>query len=192
MRLFIAVDLDERARRRVWGTVSRLRRQCREISRDLVHVLRWKAPASLHLTVHFLGEVGVRRLPALRAALAQPLHLAPFDVEFGGLGVFPTDGEPRVVRLVIASGAGGLAAMHYELGTRLGKIGFQVEARPYTPHLTLARIRSSTSVSLGAVFDTLSIDPIGPSRIDHADLYRSQASPAGSTYASVLRIPLAP
>jgi 2'-5' RNA ligase len=142
--------------------------------------------------VHFLGELELGRLPELRTALAQPIRLAPFDIEFGGLGVFPTRGESRVIRLGVASGAGGLASIYVELWSRLASLGLGLETRRYTPHLTLARLKSPVSVDLGSVLAAMSLEPVGPCRVDHATLYRSQPSPIGSTYGAVLRIPLAP
>ncbi|MCX6539717.1 MAG: RNA 2',3'-cyclic phosphodiesterase [Acidobacteria bacterium] len=192
MRLFVAVDLDEHARRGVAVAIGRLRQQCKQASRDLAYALRWKSPDTLHLTVHFLGEVKLGRLPTLRAVMAQPVRLAPFDIEFGDLGVFPTRGESRVIRLDVASGAGGLGAMYVELWNRLTRLGLELESRRYIPHLTLARLKSPVSVDLGALLATMSIEPVGSCRVDHATLYRSKLSPLGSTYAAVLRIPLEP
>ncbi len=190
MRLFVAVDLDESARRGVAVAIGRLRQECEQISLDFAYALRWRTPDTLHLTVHFLGEVDVGRLPALRAVLAPPVRVAPFDIEFGGLGVFPTGGQPRVLRFSVTSGTAGLAAVHAELGNRLESIGFQLETRPYTPHLTLARLKAPVSVDIGTLVATRSIDPIGTCRVDYVTLYRSQLAPAHWVYGAVQRIPL--
>jgi len=91
------------------------------------------APERLHLTLHFMGSVPNSRLPALRATLRVPFQ--PFELRFshcerwpGGLLVAPPDALPQA-----------LARLHADLADRLRRLGMSVEARPYRPHITLAR-----------------------------------------------------
>jgi len=192
MRLFVAVDLDERARRQATAAMVRLRRHCEEASRDFAHILRWVPPDKLHLTLHFLGEVDSARLPALRAALAAPLMLRAFDLSLGAPGVFPLSGPARVVWLDVAAGAGELSALHAELGARLREHRFELEQRSFAPHLTLARLKSPPPTDLAWLIQSAVIEPVAPWRVDHVTLYRSQLSAAGSLYGAVLRMELAP
>jgi len=87
----------------------------------------------LHLTLHFMASVPNDQLPALRAALQVPFQ--PFELRFshcerwsGGLLVAPPDALPPA-----------LAGLHADLGDELRCLGLPVEARPYRPHITLAR-----------------------------------------------------
>lgn len=90
-------------------------------------------PASQwHLTLHFLGALPRAQLPALREALR--VAFAPFTLALGrpalwrgGTAVLEVDAVPR------------LLALHAVLGQVLQAEGLRVEARPYRPHLTLAR-----------------------------------------------------
>ncbi|MEI6669833.1 MAG: RNA 2',3'-cyclic phosphodiesterase [Acidobacteriota bacterium] len=190
MRLFLAVDLDSAGQRGVATAISKFRHQCESSSRDLAYALRWSSPDTLHITLHFLGEVDRGRLPLLRTALTPPIRLAPFEIEFGNLGIISTGGLSRLVRLDVASGADGLTEVHRELARRLVGAGFAVDSKPFEAHLTLARLKSPGSVDLGSVLSSRSIDPIGRCKIDHATLYRSQPSPLGSIYGSILRVTL--
>ncbi len=92
-------------------------------------------PAQWHLTLHFLGAVPRARLPALREALRLPcMPFAPFTL---------TLGQPALWRggtaVLEAAAAPRLLALHAALGSALLAEGLRVEARPYRPHLTLAR-----------------------------------------------------
>lgn len=91
------------------------------------------APADWHLTLHFIGAVSREQLPALRAGLA--VALTPFTLHLGvpaawphGLAVLLPHGTPP-----------GLGALHEALGLRLRGLGLRTDARPYQPHLTVAR-----------------------------------------------------
>jgi 2'-5' RNA ligase len=89
-------------------------------------------PDKLHATLHFLGDVAQDRIDALCAAIdvaSPPFELQPRSqaVWRGGIAVLETDAPPP------------LLALHTALGDALVSIGLAVEARPYRPHVTLAR-----------------------------------------------------
>jgi 2'-5' RNA ligase len=100
------------------------------------------APDRVHLTVHFLGQVARARLDELRAALAPPaLALTPFALRWSHARVWP-----RGLAVLLPSeaeadapGLQALHALHARLGEVLRQLGMPVEARPFRPHLTLAR-----------------------------------------------------
>ncbi len=91
------------------------------------------APEQLHLTVQFIGAVPNARLPELARKLALPMH--PFDLTLGraevwpqGLAVLCPDAVPDA-----------LTALHADLQAALQRLALPVEARPFRPHVTLAR-----------------------------------------------------
>jgi 2'-5' RNA ligase len=75
MRLFIAVEIDDRVRRIAEATAAAVRAA---IGPGLK--ARWVAPENMHLTVRFIGHVDDDRVPALIAALTPPLDITPFDI----------------------------------------------------------------------------------------------------------------
>jgi 2'-5' RNA ligase len=90
-------------------------------------------PDNLHVTLHFLGDVRVDRVPALRGAL----HLAwdPFTLRLGraevwgnGVAVLLPHGTPAALR-----------DLHARMARAVTGAGLVVESRPYKPHVTLAR-----------------------------------------------------
>jgi RNA 2',3'-cyclic 3'-phosphodiesterase len=192
VRLFVAVDLDERARAAVAGSVGSLRARLEAGAYAPAHGVRWVDARHLHLTLHFLGEIDDRRVPAIVSALGDPLPMAPFDLEFGGWGVFPSRGAPRVVWVGVTAGAASLQAAHRLVGDRLAALGLASESRALSPHLTVGRVKDPAGarwveVIAGAI-------PPAPAacRIEHCTLYQSRLSPSGPTYLVQAHIRLHP
>lgn len=190
MRLFLAVDLDEPTKRRMAARMAQLRQLLIMTNRDLAYVATWVKADKLHVTLHFLGEVPREQLTTLRAALAPPMPVRPFNIMFGDPGVFPQGRQPRVIWLGLAEGRDGIDALYAEVGRRLAAVGLPIEERPFSAHLTLARLKWPAHVDIGALLETVVSEPSPPVLVDHVTLYRSEPSPTGSTYGSVLRIPL--
>jgi RNA 2',3'-cyclic 3'-phosphodiesterase len=110
---------------------------------------RCTAEQDLHLTLHFMGDVPDEALAELSARdrLPAPPRLA-FDLDQAvvwhrGLVVL----QPRVV-------PAALLGLHEALQAVLLKLGIAVEARPYVPHVTMARNAGGSWPS------SVAIDPI--------------------------------
>jgi len=185
MRLFVAVELSGDCIHVATEIAARLRR-------DVDPTIRatWVAPANMHLTVRFIGHVDEARAPAILEALAPPLDIAPFDVELGGCGMFPPSGPPRVIWIGLAQGLPSLAAMHHEFDRRLLPFGFEPENRPFSAHLTLARIKDAPKGAGAALREALRrIPPPGVrSHITSATVFQSHLSPKGPRYESLRHV----
>jgi 2'-5' RNA ligase len=169
-RLFIAVDIDEATRAQVRGISNGLR----EVLGTHTNA-SWVHPERMHLTLHFLGDVDDTLEQRVRRVLAEPIRVAPFDVTFQGLGMFPQRGSPRVLWLGIRDGLHSLRRVEKALVDDL-----RVERDhqgPYTPHLTLARFRDRVTRDTLAGIGRIPA-AAGPSRIDRVTLYESRLSPA--------------
>ena len=134
MRLFLAINLSSDVRRELHDTTLSLR--------DCAPEVGWVAEARLHLTVKFLGEQPSERVDEITAALsataARHRHLS---MTVGGIGAFPNFRRPRVVWVGVAHDA-RLELLHHDLEVAFERIGFEVEGRPFRPHITLGRIRT--------------------------------------------------
>jgi 2'-5' RNA ligase len=187
MRLFVAVEIDDRARRAAEAVQLRLRELL-----DATVTARWVSPQNMHLTVRFIGQVDEGRAPKVIQALAAPLEMAPFDVELGGCGAFPPRGAPRVLWIGLTQGLPSLALMHDAFNQRLRPLGFAPEARPFSAHLTLARIKDAPSGISRAVQDVLGLitAPAARFQVNGATLFRSHTSPTGPRYEPLVFVPL--
>jgi 2'-5' RNA ligase len=178
--VFVGLEPDAPARQQLTDVLRHLQARLGPLSA----ALRWNPAENVHLTLHFLGEVDAGRLSSLRTALGDPIPIAPFDLETGGLGTFPASGFPRVLWMAIAQGGDPAIRLHAELGTRLSQSGFAVETRPFSPHITLARVRERSqreAKGLAGALREVRIDPVRW-RVDRATLFRSHLSSSAPKY----------
>ena len=155
--------------------------------------VRWVPAENLHLTIWFLGEVSDTRATSILEALGPPVPEPPFALHLAGLGTFPPSGAPRVVWMGVAEGLPALARLNEEVGRRLAPWGFTAESRPYSAHLTLARVRDGAPPAVRKILrEAIARSPAeaGRCRIDHLTVFRSRTSPSGARYEALLRVPL--
>ena len=127
-RYFIAFPLPEEARDRLIA-----------VQPPAVSGMRILAREELHLTLHFLGEVRPHDLDAVRTALAT-VRMNAFTIGLNGVGMFESERHAKVLWAGVEPSA-DLTALQRSIGTVLtDAIGFQPEDRPYSPHITLARL----------------------------------------------------
>lgn len=102
----------------------------------------WTRPGNWHVTLKFLGEVPMETLPDITAALAS-VSFKPIAFRAGGGGFFPSAERPRVMWAGAAEGGAACAALASGVEAALARVGFAPEDRPFSVHLTLARVKSS-------------------------------------------------
>jgi 2'-5' RNA ligase len=190
VRLFAAVDLAAPVRHAAFAVGEGLARAL--AGPDARGRLRvsWVREENLHLTVRFLGEIEDGRVGDLGAAFCAPLATQAFDLELGGVGVFPPSGPPRVIWIGVRQGAERLAALSAEVDERFEALGFGRGDRPLRAHLTIARCKDAFDRQMRDRI--LGADPgaIGASRVQEVVLYESRLSARGPAYASLARAPL--
>lgn len=187
MRLFTAIELADAVRARVAANISALRAR---VEQSAPHArLTWITEERLHLTVRFIGEVEPPLAERIISALRPPLPLPPFTLGFGPLGAFPPKGAPRVIWIGIADGRDAVIRVESAIGERLLGLRIPKEDRPYSPHLTLARVREPAGLRASSLFEELSPDP-GQTFVDAITLFQSKLSPKGPTYTVLERTPL--
>ena len=140
MRLFVAVNPSPAVGLRLMETINRLR--------PCAPSARWVDPEALHVTLAFLGEAEVARVSQLEFARVSRIRAAlenvaaaqtPFEIRTVGLGTFGPPRRPRVLWAGIAHREGdALSLLHAATAAALEPLGFAPEARPFTPHITLA------------------------------------------------------
>jgi 2'-5' RNA ligase len=188
VRLFLAVDPDPEARNLLTQQLATVRRRLAEWDA----CVRWTAPDAIHLTVRFLGEIPDVRLTGLTDALGSELSLAPFDVQVQAAGTFGKRREVRTIWLSIGDGRDGLIAVHAELTRRLRAAGWPDEDRPFSPHLTIGRVRDRhvrRTVGLADAVAAVPVRSIGW-QVDRVVLYSSDLSGPKPAYEGQHQIAL--
>jgi len=181
MRLFTGVDIPADVVRGLEDLLDHLRPAAR---------IKWSAPANLHITIRFIGEFPEPRLPELRGALAGlPAHPA-IPISIRKADFFPNPHSPRVFWAGIEASP-DLAALAAETDRALEPLGLPPEGRPFSPHLTLARIREPVPMQTlrESIAGLPSLD-FGSFLADRFWLYQSRLSGAGSVYTKLAEFPL--
>jgi 2'-5' RNA ligase len=153
----------------------------------------WVAPENFHVTLKFLGGVDEAKIPALIAALHSAMaRQRGFGVQVGGLGAFPSPMRPRVLWAGVAVGAQPLGALAQSVDEATAALGFPREARPFSPHISLGRVRDSRRApALAEALEGAGTWPFGTVTIEHVALMRSDLSPRGARYTTLAAAPLA-
>jgi 2'-5' RNA ligase len=148
--------------------------------------VRWVPAGNLHLTLKFLGELDAGRLPALEGALTEALlgH-APFSLALRGAGAFPSPERARVIWVGAGTGAAEVSAIAASVEAALTPLGFSPEERPFSPHLTVGRVKTPPRDrgALRELLDAVRDREWGEWVVSGAHLVRSELFPAGPIYS---------
>ncbi|MDP2321829.1 MAG: RNA 2',3'-cyclic phosphodiesterase [Acidobacteriota bacterium] len=186
-RVFVAIDVGDAVRAEAARVI--------QVITDKIEAVKtppkvtWVKPAALHVTLRFIGEVDEAALPALCQQLASPFDLAPFEVEWRGVGAFPSPRQPRALWLGVVAGGSQLGALEAEVSRRLAGT-IDPESRPLLPHLTLGRIKmAGAGVDWPKLLQSVEVRG-ARSVVDRVTLYRSHLTHRGPHYTGLVSAPL--
>ena len=147
IRAFLAVELSQKLRAELAALQQELMQSIEpEMQRDMR--ISWVPPAKMHLTIKFLGDMDEQLLDPFLGVVERAIGRQPsVNVPLERLGAFPSPQSPRVLWVGPSE--------HWERGTEAKRmvevrgaieeagesLGFLREAKPFSPHLTLARIK---------------------------------------------------
>ena len=176
IRCFIALNLPAEIKGRLAELEARLKEARADVS--------WVKPENVHLTLKFLGGVEEARVPLVKRAVQEGLRReGPLVLTLAGLGVFPNPRSPRVVWVGVGGDTERLQNLQERLEQALGEVGFPREARSFSPHITLGRMRSRQgAASLMELVGHLGANEVGSLKAESIELMRSQLHPAGAVY----------
>jgi RNA 2',3'-cyclic 3'-phosphodiesterase len=137
VRLFLAINLEPEVRKAIVDATSSLRAAAPTLS--------WVDDTRLHLTLKFLGEHPEDVVGSLSDSLnAVAAHHGPFSMQLHDIGAFPNFRRARVVWMGIEREP-RLELLHHDIELACEQLGFDLDGRPFRPHLTLARIKERTA-----------------------------------------------
>jgi len=194
MRLFIAAPISRELREALSAALERVRTDLSTMP------VKWVAPENLHLTFHFLGETPEPAVDAITKRLRGACANFPaLDVLVAGLGCFPDFSRPKVVWVGLRD-AGRLAKLQraiHDATAEFGEQGGAARSKPdrttFSPHLTLGRVRDTSSDQrrrLGRELQRQNLGELGWWRMDRVTLMRSELSPAGPCYRELASVAL--
>jgi len=188
LRAFIAVEIPPEIYQAIETKMAFLR------SALNTSLVRWVPSTNIHLTLKFLGDTS----PTNVELLAQMLSVETgqhqvFEIEFGGLGAFPNPKRPRVIWIGIQAPA-GLEALQHGIEAASAKLGYPVEKRPFSPHLTIGRVKQNIHASgmqkIRTTLEETQVGSLGTAQITAVHLFKSDLKPTGAVYTKLFSAPL--
>jgi 2'-5' RNA ligase len=145
----------------------------------------------IHITLKFLGEVEEADVPRLREVIEVACAgEAAFTFRLKGAGAFPSVKNPRVVWVGIDGGE-PMARIAARLEEETAKLGFEKEARPFSPHLTVGRMKGPGGAgAVHAVLEKYRDTEFGEETVNAVRLKKSVLSPRGPAYSTVEEVRL--
>lgn len=177
MRFFIAIDLPDELKL----ALGKLR--------VALPGARWVTAEQIHLTLAFLGEVEEERVGQLSAELAG-IQQPPFTLALTNPGCFPHRQRPRVLWVGLAPEA-RLTQLAAQVQAAILACGLPGEERPFSAHLTLARLKFPAPREVGAFLDQTLPEPFPALPVREFILFESRLNPHGAEHLPLARFPLA-
>ncbi len=188
IRSFIAIELPDEFRLELDQLEARLK------SSQPPRV-KWVDPHSIHLTLKFLGNITIDRTGEITRAMEEAARgIPPFHLEVKDLGVFPNLKRVQVAWVGISGEVDKLGQLQQRIESNLEHLGFAPESRPFTSHLTLARLRDQASLDERQRFGQLIADTRFEAdctiKVDTISLMRSQLTREGAIYSQISSVGL--
>jgi 2'-5' RNA ligase len=178
IRSFIAFDMGDGS---VLNRITHLQDLLTKTGADLKLV----EPKNIHMTVRFLGNITTSMVERIFEEMKK-VQFAPFDAGIRGTGAFPNLRYPRVLWVGIAEGADQLRSIFSQLEPRLRGLGFAPDPKGFSPHLTIARVRSGRNKAELAKFVSENANyEFGIIRAECLKLKRSELTPKGPIYSTL-------
>ena len=185
IRTFIAVELDPILKQAMAHAQETLQQELHLLTPGVR--VQWVQTTSIHLTLKFLGDIEESQVGGILQALESVARdHASFSLDVKGFGVFPDLRAPRVLWMGLSGATHRLIGLAASIDTALTPLGFPVEQKPYTPHLTLARVKEQPRAIGKALADSgvmRDTTGLGTLPIQAVALMKSQRTSSGSVYS---------
>jgi len=185
IRSFVAVDLDD----------PQIRERIVNAQKDLAQTgaeLKLVEPEIMHFTLRFLGEIPQETVQAVKEILSN-IRFHPFEISFSGLGTFPSPTRINVVWVGMNQGQEQLKGIFQQLEPKLREIGLPPDNKGFSPHLTIARVKSGRN--RGALSEAVAKMrglQFGSMPARYVRLKKSTLTPKGPIYTTIHELQASP
>lgn len=188
LRVFIAIEIPPDVRNAIEQQTAQLRNKLDE------NLVRWIPVNNIHLTLKFLGDVSPITVDTLSQMLTMEADQhSRFEMRYGGLGTFPNSRRPRVIWVGVQAPA-ELEALQHGIESATTRMGFLVENRGFSPHLTIGRVKQIVGLAdaqkIRSALEDTKITSLGTGIVDVIHLFQSNLNPSGSVYTRLFSAPL--
>lgn len=188
LRAFIAIKLPVELQNAISRSIGQLKKASGN------SCVRWVPEENIHLTLNFLGDVPPSNVDLIKQMLSAEANKHPrFQISVGRLGAFPNSKRPRIIWLGVEAPP-ELAVLQREIESGAARLGYPPEDRPFSPHLTLGRVRENISKSeltaLCASLESTKIGVLGTPQVESIHLFKSDLLPSGAVYTQLFAVSL--
>jgi 2'-5' RNA ligase len=178
IRSFIAFDLESES---VLERITNVQKVLTETKADLKLV----EPKNIHITLRFLGNITPNMIEKIFEEMKK-VQFTPFNVKISEIGAFPNLRYPRVLWAGITEGADQLRNIFSQLEPRLRSLGFAPDPKGFSPHLTIARVKSGRNKAelVKCVTENAKYE-FGIVKAECLRLKRSDLTPKGPIYSTL-------
>lgn len=188
LRLFIAIELSAQMKDAIHSLTEKLK------VADSHSSIRWVSYGDLHITLKFLGDVPQANIASVEDAMKAAVeNQRQFELSLSGTGVFPNERRLSVFWVGVKEPDGSLIELANAVIKECAGRGFPEENRPFAPHVTIGRARDRADIQdLTKTASLLKSTTLRAESqiIEHIGLIRSQLTPKGPIYTTMLIVPL--
>jgi len=178
IRSFIALDIDDKELLNKFATIQK---KVHNTGADLKLV----ELKNIHITFKFLGEVNPITLDKVKEGMDE-IKASAFDIKFEEVGTFPNIKRPRVIWVGIKKGLTELQKINDQLDPKLRQLGFVSDRKGFSPHVTIARVRSGRNKKeLNDVLTEVKSTQFGSMQAGYLRLKKSTLTPEGPIYTTI-------
>lgn len=178
-RGFISIDID---------TFPKLVEFEKEIKETGANV-KLVNPENVHITLKFLGDTDEEQTDEIERIIRDSVkEINPFNIQLNGTGVFPNQNYIKVIWIGINQGD-QIGTIAYIIDEQLSKLGFKKEKRGFSPHLTIARVKTAENKEkLLQIIEKYKDVEFADIRVSSIKLKKSDLTPKGPIYTTLREI----
>jgi 2'-5' RNA ligase len=183
IRSFISINLPDNIRKSIDDLIAELRKAGADVT--------WVPAVKIHLTLKFLGNTDDSLIPKIKERISKKLsHYRAFYIKIVGVGCFPSEKRPRVLWIGMENSV-LLKSIQKDLDAEVADFGFAPDDRPFSPHLTIGRVRSQKGIAeMIRRFAEFRTADFGLVEVKSIHIMKSELKPAGAEYTSIAEIPI--
>ncbi len=191
IRAFIAIEIPIALKDALEEAQHELRTKTKSSGHSSERDIKWTKPEALHLTLKFLGTIDLSKVTKIDNALQEACSsIKSFELKAHGLGSFPPGKTPHTVWTGINTSS-ELAELFGKLEEGLEKLDFKKEHRPFSPHLTLCRVKTKTAgKSLTSAVESILKKIDYSFHVSELVLFQSELTPKGAIHTPLTRVKL--